>query len=58
MSKKEQKIKCVVWDLDNTIWQGVLLEDKQVKLNNHVVAVMHELDNSCIYWLLTITFAL
>lgn len=20
-------VKCVVWDLDNTLWKGVLLED-------------------------------
>ena len=26
MHKKD--VKCVVWDLDNTLWQGVLLEDK------------------------------
>jgi len=44
MSKKEQQIKCVVWDLDNTVWQGVLLEDKKVKLNDNVSTVMHELD--------------
>ncbi|MEL6732446.1 MAG: HAD-IIIC family phosphatase [Bacteroidota bacterium] len=25
--KKGKKIKCVVWDLDNTIWNGVLVED-------------------------------
>ena len=28
----EQKIKCVIWDLDNTIWDGILIEDKDVKL--------------------------
>ena len=30
-SKKKDKkvIKCVVWDLDNTLWQGVLLEDEK-----------------------------
>ena len=22
-------IKCVVWDLDNTLWDGTLVEDKQ-----------------------------
>ena len=24
---EKQSIKCVVWDLDNTVWDGVLLED-------------------------------
>jgi FkbH-like protein len=26
------KIKCLVWDLDNTLWDGVLVEDGQTKL--------------------------
>jgi FkbH-like protein len=26
-SQNQKKIKCVVWDLDNTLWDGVLLED-------------------------------
>ena len=25
-------IKCVVWDLDDTLWEGVLLEDRAVRL--------------------------
>ena len=25
--KEKQSIKCVVWDLDNTVWDGILLED-------------------------------
>lgn len=28
-----QNIKCIIWDLDNTLWDGILLEDKAVKLN-------------------------
>lgn len=39
-----RKIKCVVWDLDNTIWNGTLLEDKEVKLNDKVKKVIVELD--------------
>ncbi len=38
------KIKCVVWDLDNTLWKGTLLEDINVKLNNNVVTIIKELD--------------
>ncbi|HLI69152.1 MAG TPA: hypothetical protein VKV19_05285 [Ktedonobacteraceae bacterium] len=30
--QKHSTIKCVVWDLDNTIWDGVLLEDREVTL--------------------------
>lgn len=37
-------IKCVVWDLDNTLWQGVLLEDEQVTLRREVLEVIQELD--------------
>ena len=37
-------IKCVVWDLDNTIWRGVLLEDEEVVLLEEAVALVKELD--------------
>ena len=40
----EQKIKCVVWDLDHTIWDGILIEDDHVQLKENVVAVIKELD--------------
>jgi FkbH-like protein len=29
-----QSIKCVVWDLDNTLWDGILLEDETVRLRD------------------------
>ncbi len=29
---KVTKIKCVVWDLDNTLWDGILVEDGPAKL--------------------------
>lgn len=41
---EKQSIKCVVWDLDNTIWQGVLLEDDQVSLREGVLETLQELD--------------
>jgi FkbH-like protein len=37
-------IKCVVWDLDNTVWEGVLLEDKQVTIRPEVVSIIKILD--------------
>lgn len=37
-------IKCVVWDLDNTLWDGVLLEDDCVYLRNEVVDIIKTLD--------------
>jgi len=42
MSK--QSIKCVVWDLDNTVWDGILLEDDAVTLRPHVVEILKALD--------------
>lgn len=38
------KIKCVVWDLDNTLWDGVLLESEQVALKPNVVQMIKTLD--------------
>ena len=40
-----KKIKCVVWDLDNTLWEGVLLESQgPMQLKQEVSAVIRELD--------------
>jgi len=42
--KKQKSIKCVVWDLDNTLWQGVLLEDGKVTLMPEVARIIQVLD--------------
>ncbi|RPH54245.1 HAD-IIIC family phosphatase [bacterium] len=42
--KEKQSIKCVVWDLDNTVWDGILLEDPEVRLRPHVVHILKTLD--------------
>ena len=42
---EKKSIKCVVWDLDNTLWDGVLLEDDHVSLRDNVVAIIKTLDN-------------
>jgi FkbH-like protein len=42
--KEKQSIKCVVWDLDNTVWDGILLEDAEVTLRPHVVHILMTLD--------------
>ncbi len=39
-----QVIKCVVWDLDHTLWEGVLLEDRSVALRSGVASIVRELD--------------
>ena len=37
-------IKCVVWDLDNTLWQGILVEDDEVRLKPEMVELLRRLD--------------
>lgn len=37
-------VKCLVWDLDNTLWQGTLLEGDQVRLPDAVREVIVKLD--------------
>jgi FkbH-like protein len=37
-------IKCLVWDLDSTVWDGVLVESDDVRLRPHVREVMQALD--------------
>ncbi|MGW0249793.1 HAD-IIIC family phosphatase [Nocardia goodfellowii] len=41
---KIQTAKCVVWDLDNTLWDGVLLEDGDVELRPGVRHTLEVLD--------------
>lgn len=45
-NQSEKKIKCVVWDLDNTLWDGVLVEDgaERLKIKRDIVATIQELD--------------
>lgn len=40
------KVKCVVWDLDNTLWDGILVEDglEKLKLRPQIRKVIEELD--------------
>ncbi|MBD2448900.1 HAD-IIIC family phosphatase [Nostoc sp. FACHB-152] len=46
-SQQEDKkvIKCLVWDLDNTLWDGVLLEDDKISLRKDIVNIIQTLDN-------------
>jgi FkbH-like protein len=43
---EEGKIKCVVWDLDNTVWDGVLIEDgaERLTLKPEIQLLMDALD--------------
>lgn len=45
--KPADKVKCVVWDLDNTLWNGILIETdnpKELKLNSNVIETIKALD--------------
>lgn len=39
------KIKCVVWDLDNTLWDGTLLEDLDVHFSDEIFEIIQTLDS-------------
>lgn len=41
----EKEAKCVVWDLDNTIWDGILLESDMVYLKPGIKKVIQTLDS-------------
>src|SRR5580704_6140210 len=43
-SRKPKTVKCVIWDLDDTLWTGTLLEDKEVSLRHGVRAILEALD--------------
>jgi methoxymalonate biosynthesis protein len=38
-------VKCIVWDLDNTLWRGTLLEDPEVELFDGLADVITTLDS-------------
>lgn len=45
--KPADKVKCVVWDLDNTLWDGTLIETEEIEslqLREHVLATIQKLD--------------
>jgi FkbH-like protein len=44
INSDERKVKCVVWDLDNTLWDGVLLESEPVFLRDGVADIIKTLD--------------
>lgn len=43
--KKLKEVKCVVWDLDNTIWEGTLSEGDAVPLKEGIKEIIAELDS-------------
>lgn len=45
MGEKQKEVKCVVWDLDNTLWDGILLESDAVTLKPGIIDVIKALDS-------------
>ncbi len=39
-----KEVKCVIWDLDNTIWAGTLMESESVRLQPGIREILEELD--------------
>lgn len=44
MSEAQPVMKCLIWDLDNTLWTGTLVEDGHVEVDDAVRKVVIELD--------------
>ncbi|MFF3445194.1 HAD-IIIC family phosphatase [Streptosporangium sp. NPDC002721] len=45
MPDKTSVVKCLVWDLDNTLWQGTLLENDEIRLAEPVHELIRLLDS-------------
>lgn len=45
MSINPALVKCLVWDLDNTLWRGTILEDEDVQLREAVAETVIALDS-------------
>ncbi|MCP5052451.1 MAG: HAD-IIIC family phosphatase [bacterium] len=45
MPESNKEIKCVIWDLDNTIWDGILVESDDVQLKPGIVEIVKTLDS-------------
>lgn len=39
-----KKVKCVIWDMDNTLWDGVLIEQEEVAPRPEFVSLIKHLD--------------
>lgn len=46
---KKKQIKCLIWDLDHTLWDGILVEMEKTnhfpKLKENIISILKELDN-------------
>ncbi|UED87984.1 HAD-IIIC family phosphatase [Streptomyces profundus] len=44
MAERPKTVKCLVWDLDNTLWRGILSDGDDVRVTEDVRKVIAELD--------------
>jgi methoxymalonate biosynthesis protein len=44
-AEEQLTVKCLVWDLDQTLWRGILVEDGEVEVTEAVRNVIIELDS-------------
>lgn len=45
MGESKKEVKCVIWDLDNTLWEGTLLESSEVSLKPGIKEIISTLDS-------------
>ncbi|MCP4220473.1 MAG: HAD-IIIC family phosphatase [bacterium] len=45
MTESKKEIKCVVWDLDNTFWDGILVEHDDVQIKDGIKDIIQTLDS-------------
>ncbi len=45
MAQQDSLVKCLVWDLDNTLWHGTLLEEDRVYIADDVLHTVEVLDS-------------
>jgi FkbH-like protein len=44
VTPRNGQVKCVVWDLDNTVWDGILLEGGEVRVRPEAASLIRTLD--------------
>jgi FkbH-like protein len=44
-NSQQKNVKCVVFDLDNTLWNGVLIEGDDVAVSSEMIALLKQLDD-------------
>ncbi len=45
MTESKKEIKCVVWDLDHTLWEGTLAESDEIRLKPGIEGILKTLDS-------------